>query len=222
MKKFLSFILLFFYIFFINTSFCHAIDYKPTQNTSSDILTGQIIKITEGTEFEVYLQTTVNTATAQKGNKIIAIVSQDWVDNGFLIAPQGSKVIGEVSKAKPAGFAYRNGYVQFDFNNIETPEGKTYKITTEKIDFQVDSEGKFLDATQKVFIGVIIGAIGGLVIGILSDNKSTAKTTAIAAAAGATTGLVRAGFEKGTDAEIPIYTQMILQLKKPLKIMITN
>lgn len=220
MKKILATLFLIIYLCFIHTPFCLAINYSASEN--DDVLTGYIAKIEKGTTFEAYLQTTINTATAQKHDEVIAVLTQDWIYNDILVAPQGSILRGEISKARSATFGYRNGYVQIDFKKLETLDGEIYNIATEKIDFEVDSEGKFKDAAQKVLTSTMIGAISGLIYALLSDNASRGKSTAIAAGAGVATGLVIAGFEQGIDAEIPIYTPITLTLDKQLRIMINE
>ena len=77
---------------------CMAIDY--TTDDSDDTLTGYIAKIEKGTSFEAYLKNSINTATAEKNDVITAVLTEDWIYNDILIAPQGSILKGKVSKAK--------------------------------------------------------------------------------------------------------------------------
>lgn len=220
MKKFFANLLLIIYLFFINTPVCMAIDY--TTDNSDDTLTGYIAKIEKGTSFEAYLKNSINTATAEKNDIITAVLTEDWIYNDILIAPQGSILKGKVSKAKAASIGYRNGFVQIDFDTLETPNKEIYKISVEEIDFEVDSEGKFKNAAGKVIRGAVLGAICGLIYALLADDASKGKSTIIAASAGAATGLVQVGFETGIDAEIPIYTPITLTLDKQFRIMINE
>lgn len=220
MKKVFANLLLIIYLFFINAPVCMAIDY--TTDDSDDTLTGYIAKIEKGTSFEAYLKDSINTATAEKNDIITAVLTEDWIYNDILIAPQGSLLKGKVSNARAASIGYRNGFVQIDFDTLETPNKEVYKISVEEIDFEVDSEGKFKNAAGKVIRGAILGAIFGLIYTLLADDASKSKSTIIAASAGAATGLVQVGFETGLDAEIPIYTPITLTLDKQFRIMINE
>lgn len=188
---------------------------------SQDSLKGYIAKIPTGTAIEVYLQTTVNTAVASKGDEVIAVLSKNWEYNGNVIAEQGSTITGVITKASHAGLAYKNGYVKFNFNKLKTVSGREYSLSTEDIEFKVDSDGRAKDAATRVVAGAAIGALTGLLIGALWGDSSVGKSTAISAGAGAVLGAGSAVMEQGTDAEIPTYTEMSIKLTAPLKVMLS-
>ena len=192
-----------------------------SRTSSEDSLRGYVGQIPVGTTFDVYLQTTVNTASAQKGDQVTAVLTKNWVYNGKIIAEQGSTVTGVVTKAHSSGMAYRNGYVKITFNKLTTVDGKEYNIATEEIEFKVDSDGRAADAAGKIVAGVAIGAIAGLLIGALSGDMSVGKTTAISAGTGAVLGMGAAAMEQGSDAEIPTYTEMTLKLTAPLNVVLS-
>ena len=186
---------------------------------AEDALKGYVGKISAGTKFSAYLRSPVNTATASKGDNINAVLSQDWVYGNKLIASQGSVVYGTITKANRASYGYRNGSVQINFTQIATPDGRTYDIKAEKVDFKVDSTGKLGNAAGKVAAGAAIGILGSLLaLALSSGDKSVGKAVAIGAGVGAGTGLLTAAAEKGVDAEIPAYTEIEIVLEKPLNI----
>lgn len=191
---------------------------ESASEISDDTLRGYIGKISAGTKFNVYLRTPINTASASKGDNIVAVLPQDWIYNNHVIASQGSVVYGTVSKANRASYGYRNGAVQIDFNQISTPDGKIYNIKAEKVDFKVDSTGKFLNAAGKVVTGAVIGLLTGLIAAALGSSDSFGKAAAIGAGVGASSGVIASGMEKGIDAEIPVYTEIEIVLEKPLSI----
>lgn len=194
---------------------------KAEGNQNTDSLRGYVGQIPIGTTFDVYLQSTINTATAKKNDKVRAILTRNWVYEGNVIAEQGSVVEGYVTKSRSSGMAYRNGYVNLNFNKLITVQNKEYQISTEDIEFRVDSEGKLSDTTKRALTGAAIGAISGLLYGALDRDKSIGKSTAITAGAGAVVGLATAAFEQGVDAEIPIYTEMTLKLILPLSVVLS-
>ena len=203
------------YVFDDNTNASFASDI------SDDTLKGYIGKIAAGTKFSAYLRNPINTATASKGDNVAAVLSQDWIYGNHKIASQGSIVYGTVTKANHASYGYRNGSVQIDFNQISTPDGKTYNIKTEKVDFKVDSTGKLSNAAGKVVAGAAIGTLLALLACAIGSHESVGKAVAIGAGVGAGSGVVASAAEKGIDAEIPAYTEIEITLDRALNISFT-
>lgn len=189
---------------------------------SGNALSGYVAQIPVGTTIDVYLQSAVSTASAAKGDQVVAILTKNWEYNGYVIAGQGSTVYGTVTNANSAGLAYRDGSVRFIFTQLKTTEGKVYNISTDPIEFKVDSTGKAADAATKVVGRAALGAVLGLVVGALSKDVSIGKAAAIGAGAGAAWGAGSAVMEQGTDAEIPSYTEMVLTLTAPLNVVVSN
>lgn len=197
-----------------NTQPAVAIDNTKDDDTT---LKGRIIQIDKGTVIEAYLQTPINTASAQTGDSVSAVLTNDLVYNGYTIAQQGSILSGVLSKAHSAAYGSRNGRVVIDFNSLTTLDNKVYKLATEAIDFSVTNEGKLSNSTKNIATGAIIGALGGLLIGALSSDASIGKSILIGAGTGIASGAVKSVAEKGVDAEIPIYTNLEVKLTKPFK-----
>lgn len=197
------------------------IQQRSGRVVSQDVLRGYVGQVAKGTTFNTYLQTPVNTANANVGDNVVAILSEDWVYNNCVIAPQGSMVTGKLTKARHATYGSMNGRVVIEFNQIKTPDGKVYDVSTEKIDFVVSNDGKVNSVVSKVATQAIVGAVLGLVVGLLADDTSVGKSVAIGAAGGAATGMLSSGAEKGVDAEIPIYTELELALTKPLSVVLS-
>ena len=185
---------------------------STAQNKSSNSLRGYVAKIESGTKLKIYLQSAINTANAVEGDRLIAVVSQDLKLNGVSVIPQGSLVYGILTKARHASHGSRNGRVVIDFNQIVTPDGKTYDISTEKIDFTVTNDGKVASVAKDVLVGALVGGLAGLLIGACTKNIGTA--TAITAGVGAGVGALSNVAEMGVDAEIPSFTEMELVLTK--------
>ena len=196
---------------------------QPVQTKKDNsTLSGYVAQIQKGTKFDVYLQNPINTATASVGDKIVAVLTNNWTYNGYTIAPQGSLVYGELITARHAQYGSRNGRVVINFNQIVTPTGKTIKIGTEKIDFTVDNDGKVATSVKNVAVGAIVGALGGLLIGALSGGDNLGRNVAIGAGIGAGGAAIGAVAERGIDAEIPSFTELELVLSESLRITLTE
>ena len=193
---------------------------KSSNTASNKVLKGYVGQIPKGTMFKSYLQTPVNTATANVGDSIIAILTDDWMYNGSVIAPQGSVLSGTIVKAKSARYGSRNGSVDIDFNTLQTGK-KTYNISTEKIEFDVSNDGKIGKVSKNVLAGAATGALLGLLIGLCNSKTSNGAATAIGAGIGAGSAIIGSAVEKGVDAEIPTYTELDITLSKPMNIVIS-
>ena len=196
---------------------------KQVQQTpvtvNSNVLKGYVGEVATGTSFAVFLQTPINTATAQSGDQVTAVLTEDWVYRNNVIAPQGSIVSGYLAKARSATYGSRNGRVVIVFNQITTPEGKVLSISTEEVDFTVTNDGKWSRAAGSMVGMTIAGALVGLLFAAIGGNNIGAGA-AIGAGSGAAMGAIAAGAERGVDAEIPIYTELELTLNKPLNVVL--
>ena len=189
----------------------------PAIPRDDSVLRGYIGEVAIGTPIATYLQTPINTSSANVGDRVTAILTQDWVYKGYVIAPQGSILNGALTTARKASYGSRNGRVVILFTELTTADGQTFKISTEEVDFSVTNDGKFKKTVGKVATGALLGALGGLLVAAMSSDVSTAAAVLIGAGAGAATGGVSSAAEKGVDAEIPVYTELEVKLSKPFR-----
>ena len=182
---------------------------------------GYVTQIVSGTKINAYLQNAINTATAAKGDEVIAVISDTITYNGEAVIPQGSVVYGTLSKARSATYGSRNGRVVISFNKIVTPENQVYDISAENIDFTVTNEGKFTSSATSVVAGAAVGALVGVLFALLSDS-SVGKGAAIGAGVGGGTSLVRSTAERGVDAEIPSFTELEITITKPFNVSVSR
>lgn len=187
---------------------------------SQTSLRGAVAQIAKGTTLDVYLQNAINTANANKGDQVIAVLTKDLKYNGATVFPQGSLVYGTLTKAVHAAYGSRNGKVSIQFNQIVTPENKSYSISAEKIDFSVTNDGKARSVATSAVGGAVIGALGGLLYAALSGGD-VGTAAAIGAGVGAGTGLAGAAIEQGVDAEIPSFTEMEIKLTSPVSVTVS-
>ena len=197
----------------------------PKQNSiqrqSVGTLKGYVGQVASGTKIPVYLQSAINTATANKGDNIVAVLTQNLTYNGVTVAPQGSLVYGTLTTARNATYGSRNGRVVINFNQLVTPENKVYNISTEEIDFSVSNEGKISESAKNAIAGAAVGALVGLLFAALGDRGNAGRAAAIGAGVGAGSSIIVSTAERGVDAEIPSFTEMELTLTKPLDISVS-
>ena len=188
------------------------------QYTQPAMYRGYVTQLSAGTKFQAYLQNAINTSTAAKGDKIVAVLTNALSYNGQEVAPQGSLVYGTLAKARPASYGSRNGKVVIDFNQLVTPDNKVYNISTEAIDFSVSNEGKVGETFKNAAGAAVAGALVGLLFGALSGSDHIGRNVAIGAGVGAGSSAIYATAEKGVDAEIPSFTEIEITLTQPLNV----
>lgn len=189
---------------------------KKTTLSNSKVLHGTVKKLGKGSILNVYLQHAINTATANVGDNIIAVLKSNWIEDSMLIAPQGSVLYGNLTEAEHAKIGLRNGSVQIDFNKLVTPDGKTYNLVTQKVDFDVTNEGKVKSSITKVATATALGALAGLAWTLLTGDNMGAGAAIGAGIAGGV-ALVSTVAAKGVDAEIPSYTELEVIIDEDIK-----
>ncbi len=199
-----------------NNTYSNSTYKQPSNN---DSLRGYVAQITKGATIHIYLQNAINTATTVKGDRIIGVITTDVKYNGITVFPQGSMVYGTLTTARHATYGSRNGRVVIDFNQIVTPDNKTYNISTEEIDFTVTNEGKVAHIAGDAVVGAIVGGLLGLLVGSMTGHIGA--STAIGAGVGAGGSLLSDTAERGVDAEIPSFTEMELTLTKPVNVTVS-
>lgn len=182
-------------------------------------LKGYVAQIDKGVGFGVYLQNSIYTGNAKKGDAVIAVLKEDWMYGGYKIAAQGSTLYGCVEEARKASKGFRNGSVSIAFYKMQTPDGRVYDLSTEKINFDVSNEGKAKSTIVSVGIAAGVGAALGALIAAISGDGYWLKTAVGAAALGGGM-LAKNALEDGVDAEIPAYTEVDVVLSKPLSVVL--
>lgn len=198
------------------------VNTQPTVQVKKEetSLKGRVMSVGKGTTINVYLQHAINTATARVGDSVTAVLKNNWVTrDSKVIAPQGSVLYGKLIEANSARRGLRNGNVQISFNKLVTPDGKTYTLSTDSIDFDVTNEGAVKSTVKEVAVASIIGGLAGLVLAATSD-KNLASGAAIGAGIAGGFSLINNTAQKGIDAEIPAYTELDVDVLRNINIII--
>jgi hypothetical protein len=82
----------------------------------------------DGSTVHALLVTPLSSATSHKGDVIEAVLSQPLFDNGRLIFPEGTRLRGAVTAARPAHRLHHNGQLRIVFRELALPEGVEQKI----------------------------------------------------------------------------------------------
>ena len=203
---------------FANTNY----GYNLTTQGQSSNLQGYVVYVPSGVTVEAVLSSEINSQNDIVGTVINAILPEDFIYNGIVIASAGSIVNGSVVKAKKARYANRNAQMQIRFTTIRTPYGNTIPISATIL--TNDSTGVLKGATIKdsakeyakdTLVGAGSGAILGTAMGAISSG-SVGKGAIYGTALGAGAGLIKNVAEKGEGVLIPSNSQISIYFDQPI------
>jgi hypothetical protein len=103
------------------------------------------------------LVTPLTSATTQKNDEVLAVLSRPLFDGDRLILPQGSRLTGTVLQVRPARRLKKNGQLRIAFRELTPPDGVAAKVeaTLEAVEaakngnLKLDSEGGAEATTPK-------------------------------------------------------------------------
>ena len=168
-----------------------------SQDSSSDVAVG--------TEFDVRVQNSLSSATAQVEDRFEATTLVDFRDGDRVLVPAGSVMRGIVSSVTKAGRVERKGSVTLAFDRI-TIRGRSYPIRA-TVTQALESEGIKGEAGKigagagvGAIIGAILGGAKGALAGILIGGGGTIAAT------------------EGKDVELPAGTVLRVRLDSGLNL----
>lgn len=197
-------------------------NYNYTQNTSSSTLKGCVTQVGKGKVLNAFVQSSVSTIDSANGDPIVAVLAENWVENGKIIAEAGSVINGTITSVDSAGRWSKDGSLQINFTTMETPAGEIYSINAEKIDIQVEQEQKRWVKTAMTIGGAALAAAAiGCLFGLGGSSESMGKNVlrgaAIGGGIGAVGGIVAAGTKTGEEISIPANTNFEIKLLDDIK-----
>ncbi|MDQ2843086.1 MAG: hypothetical protein M3Y72_19010 [Acidobacteriota bacterium] len=168
-----------------------------------------VVELAAGTTLAVRLAETLSTEHNYTGDTFRGTLDQPVIRNGFIIVDKGSKVLGKIVDATPAGRVKGVSNLGVTLTEINTTDGQRIKVETNSVEKQgVKSTGA---DTAKIAggaaLGAIIGALGG-------GGKGAAIGAGAGGAAG--TGVVLA--TRGKPAVLPSESRLAFQLATPVTI----
>jgi hypothetical protein len=165
---------------------------------------GGELRVPEGTDVEVRLETGLSSKTARVEDRFEASVVEPLRSGGDVAVPAGSRVRGIVRGVEPAHRPSQSGRLDLRFDALYLDD------TRVDISGTVTSVGetKTSDTAKKAGIGAVLGGV----LGGLFGGKDAAIIGVVLGGGGAVAGT------KGDDVELPAGTILTLRLEKPLTI----
>ena len=160
-------------------------------------------EIPVGTEFDVRLQTRLNSGTARVEDRFDATTIAPYERNGRVLAPAGSVMRGVVNSVTPAGRGLdRKGSMTLHFDRM-TISGRTYSIRATvigAIEAENDNAKVATGAGVGAIIGGIFGGFKGALAGILIGGGGTVAAT------------------EGKDVDLPPGTVLRVSIDQPIDV----
>ena len=194
-------------------------DYS-TNNQNS--LSGYVLYVPAGFTTKVVLSQGINSNSAVVGQGISAILSEDLLYNGNLVAPYGSVVQGSIVQVSKAKYGDINAKIMVKFTTIMTPYNNVIPISAViatsdnsgllKGGATIDSVKEYAKDTA---IGASTGAVLGTAMGALSSG-SVGKGAIYGTALGAGMGIIKNASNKGADVVIPANSEIDIYFNQPI------
>lgn len=167
---------------------------------------GRVVSIGVGTEFDVRLQTPLNSGTSKVEQRFEATTILDYRVREDVVVPAGSLLRGFVSSVKPAGKIDRQGSLTLSFDEAVIDQAHL-RVRASVVDAL---DGKTSQDNTRIGVGAAMGAILG---GILGGGK------------GALVGVLVGGggtmaSTEGADVDLPVGTILRIRLDQPLDVTI--
>jgi hypothetical protein len=155
-----------------------------------------------GTVLPLVLGSTVASNTSQVGDRVMATLAEDVSEDGRVLLPAGTEVMGRVTVAKESGRVKGRARLVLEFDEVRDG-GSSYRVEVSPVDVTADSS-KSKDA--KIAGGA--AAAGALIGAITGGGKGALKGTAIGGAAGGAAVLAT----RGKEVELPAGTHVSVKL----------
>jgi hypothetical protein len=164
-----------------------------------------------GTAIEVAFLDGVSSKSSQAGDSFRARVAKDVVEDGIVVIPAGSVVVGSVVEAVSLKKIGGQAKLALEFNKLELTSGRSAPISASFAETGKSETGK--DAAT------IGGATaGGAVLGRMLSKGDKGKGTVLGAIVGAAAGTAIASKTKGEEVEILAGTAITLKLDRAAQI----
>ena len=186
----------------------------PVQAPSAPAPPPEPAKVTvpSGTSIVVRLIDTIDSATAQTGDKFHATLDAPLAIDGDVVVPAHYEVEGHVVNAQASGKFAGRALLVLQLDRIRVGY-KSYEIQTDQFSQQTGSRGK--NTAEKVGAGAVAGAILG---GIFGGGKGAAIGSAAGAGAG---GGVQAASKK-PDIKLSSEKVLTFTLQAPVTLVPTT
>lgn len=166
----------------------------------------QAVTVPVGTQFEVRLQTPLNSGTAKIEQRFEATMLRDHVVGSRVVIPAGALVRGFVSSVNSAGRLDRRGSLTLSFDELKI-DATTMRLrasVVQALDPKVSEDVARIGAGAVVggIVGGLLGGGKGALIGVMVGGGGTMAATG------------------GSEVDLPLGTVLRIRLDQPLEVIV--
>jgi len=172
--------------------------------------TRQVRSAPAGTQVWATLLDSLDSETAEVGDRFAAEVSSPVTDGTYVLVPAGARLLGRLTEVRPAG-GDSAAVIAVAFDSLEVRE-ETVPIAATVTDVQLENRSEMKDEGKKIGIGAAAGAVIGAVVG------KDVKGAIIGAAGGAAAGTAIALGTRAQYAVLPAGSEVTLELDEALEV----
>ncbi|HEY7213151.1 MAG TPA: TrbI/VirB10 family protein [Thermoanaerobaculia bacterium] len=173
------------------------------------------VTVPAGTVLDAEFTQTVASNTSAPGDSFRARVAHDVTEDGEVVIPAGSEILGEVTEAVPTRKVGGQAKLALRFTDLVLPSGATVPIDASFVQQGRSETGK--DAAR---IGG--GAAAGAILGRVLSKGNRSKGAVIGAIIGAAAGTAIASKTPGEEVVIPDGTVVSLKLDNSVEVRISR
>lgn len=163
-----------------------------------------------GAQIWATLSDTLDSETAEVGDRFAAEVTSPVTDGSFVLVPSGSRLTGHLTEVRPTrGDSAAVIAIAFDSLHVRD---ETVSLAATVTDVKLESRSEMKDEGKKIGIGAAAGAVIGAVVG------KDVKGVLIGAAGGAAAGTAIALGTQSRYAVLPAGSEVTLSLDEPLEV----
>ncbi|HET7102896.1 MAG TPA: BON domain-containing protein [Terracidiphilus sp.] len=169
------------------------------------------ISLPAGTQIPVRIAEAIDSKTAQPNDSFHASVAKDVIENGLVVIPRGSPVLGTVTDARGAAHFKGTSLLTIQITQLTT-RGQKVDLSSDTYSKEGKARGK--NTAAKAGGGAVLGAIVGAIAG-------GGKGAAIGAAAGGGAGAGINAITRGEEVQIPSESIVDFRLQSPITVNVT-
>ncbi|HEX7182117.1 MAG TPA: glycine zipper domain-containing protein [Thermoanaerobaculia bacterium] len=164
-----------------------------------------------GTVLEVEFLDSVSSQSSRPGDSFRTRIASDIREDGRVVIPRGSEIVGEVTEATPLRKVGGRARLALKFTDLVLPSGQSLPIEASLVE-----QGRSETGRDAATIGG--GAAGGAILGRILNRKDRSKGAIIGAVIGAAAGAVLASRTPGEEVTIPEGTMVNVELNDSVRV----
>jgi hypothetical protein len=173
------------------------------------------VTLSAGTQLDVEFTRALASNTSAPGDTFRVRVAHDVMDEGEVVIPRGSEILGEVTEAVPLRKVGGQAKLALRFTDLVLPSGATVPI-----DASFVQQGRNQTGKDAATIGG--AAAGGAILGRILNKGNRSRGAVIGAIIGAAAGTAIASRNPGEEVVIPTGSVVGLRLDESVDVRVQN